>query len=205
MQAAAHNSKFAKKAGIPQSVAKKFVRADKGIAEDKIPGGRDAKDLAAFLSRFDFDEVAKGIKVEMEHTDDRETAKEIASDHLDEDPHYYSKLAKVHKESVMNKTPYFNNLHEDGYHDMENIHKCFIPATPYFNSLHENLDAMASDHAQLAQRLRGQIEGASAWLQHITKYQGKIEVARKKENETKKKADQAKKKAEKKQAKAKKK
>lgn len=29
MRAAAHDPKFAKKLGIPQSVAKKFVRADK--------------------------------------------------------------------------------------------------------------------------------------------------------------------------------
>ena len=29
MQAAAHNRSFAKKVGVPQSVAKKFVRADK--------------------------------------------------------------------------------------------------------------------------------------------------------------------------------
>lgn len=28
MQAAAHNAAFAKKAGVPQKVAKKFVRAD---------------------------------------------------------------------------------------------------------------------------------------------------------------------------------
>lgn len=30
MQAAAHNSEFARKAGIPQSVAKEFAAADKG-------------------------------------------------------------------------------------------------------------------------------------------------------------------------------
>ena len=30
MQAAAHNPKFAKKVGIPQKVAKEFVKADKG-------------------------------------------------------------------------------------------------------------------------------------------------------------------------------
>lgn len=148
------------------------------MSGDQLPGGVDAKDIDAFLSRFEPDEVAKGIKVEMEHTDDPQLAKEIASDHLDEDPHYYTKLVNMEKKE--NKTP-------------------------YFNSLQENLDAMASDHAQLAQRLRGQIEGASAWLQHVTKYQGKIEAARKKESEAKKKADQAKKKAEKKQAKAKKK
>jgi hypothetical protein len=35
MQAAAHNSKFAAKAKIPQSVAKEFVAADKGKARKK--------------------------------------------------------------------------------------------------------------------------------------------------------------------------
>jgi hypothetical protein len=37
----------------------------------------------------------KGISVEMEHTTDREIAKEIALDHLFEDPKYYDKLAKI--------------------------------------------------------------------------------------------------------------
>jgi hypothetical protein len=36
-----------------------------------------------------------GIKVEMEHTSKYEVAKEIALDHLKEDPNYYSKLHKV--------------------------------------------------------------------------------------------------------------
>ena len=35
MQAAAHNRKFAKKAGIKQRVAKEFVRADKKKARKK--------------------------------------------------------------------------------------------------------------------------------------------------------------------------
>ena len=33
MEAAAHNSAFAKKAGIPQKVAKEFVAADKAKAQ----------------------------------------------------------------------------------------------------------------------------------------------------------------------------
>jgi hypothetical protein len=37
----------------------------------------------------------EGIKVEMEHTKDKEKAKEIAMDHLFEDPNYYDKLKKV--------------------------------------------------------------------------------------------------------------
>ena len=37
-------------------------------------------------------ELAMGIKVEMEHTNDMEVAKKIAIDHLAENPHYYSDL-----------------------------------------------------------------------------------------------------------------
>jgi hypothetical protein len=42
----------------------------------------------------------KGIHVELEHTKDIETAKEIAMDHLAEDPEYYEKLSQVHKEAI---------------------------------------------------------------------------------------------------------
>ncbi len=46
-------------------------------------------------------QLNKGIKVEMEHTKDKEMAKEIAMDHLFEDPKYYDKLEKVEsKEST---------------------------------------------------------------------------------------------------------
>lgn len=38
-----------------------------------------------------------GTEVEMEHTDDRRKAREIAMDHLVEDPKYYSKLKQVEK------------------------------------------------------------------------------------------------------------
>ena len=37
-------------------------------------------------------QLDKGLKVEHEHTDDEETAKKIAMDHLSEDPDYYTKL-----------------------------------------------------------------------------------------------------------------
>ena len=38
-------------------------------------------------------EVSKGVKVEMEHTNDENIAHEIAMDHVFEDPKYYSKLS----------------------------------------------------------------------------------------------------------------
>ena len=40
-------------------------------------------------------ELKAGIAVEMEHTNDQETARRIALDHLYEDPEYYEKLAKA--------------------------------------------------------------------------------------------------------------
>ena len=40
-------------------------------------------------------QLDKGVKVELEHTKDKSIAREIALDHLAEDPKYYDKLAKV--------------------------------------------------------------------------------------------------------------
>ena len=50
-------------------------------------------------------QLDKGIKVELEHTSDRNVARKIALDHLNEDPHYYNKLAKVGLEESFDK-PY---------------------------------------------------------------------------------------------------
>lgn len=44
-------------------------------------------------------ELEKGIKVELEHTSDKKVAEEIALDHLNEKPNYYTKLAKIEKQS----------------------------------------------------------------------------------------------------------
>lgn len=42
-------------------------------------------------------QLHKGINVEKEHTTHENIAREIALDHLSEDPHYYDKLAKMEK------------------------------------------------------------------------------------------------------------
>lgn len=59
-------------------------------------------------SDFDKNQLEKGIKVEMEHTDDKKKAKEIAMDHLEEFDNYYDELEKMEnklkKESALNKT-----------------------------------------------------------------------------------------------------
>ena len=41
------------------------------------------------------DALTQGQQVEMEHTDDPNVARQIAQDHLDEDPDYYTKLQKM--------------------------------------------------------------------------------------------------------------
>lgn len=40
-------------------------------------------------------QLKKGIKVEQEHTNNIRMAKEIALDHIKEDPNYYDKLQRV--------------------------------------------------------------------------------------------------------------
>ena len=42
-------------------------------------------------------QIQKGIKIEMEHTDDKEKATEIAMDHVTEFPNYYDRLIKMEK------------------------------------------------------------------------------------------------------------
>lgn len=56
-------------------------------------------------------QLDKGIKVELEHTEDRSIAREIALDHLSEDPHYYNKLEKVGlEESVDSEIHHYKKL-----------------------------------------------------------------------------------------------
>ena len=46
-------------------------------------------------SDFNKKQLAMGIKVEREHTDDDDIAEAIAKDHLAEIPDYYTRLAKM--------------------------------------------------------------------------------------------------------------
>lgn len=63
------------------------------MSKDKIPGGLADKTKG----KFDPKQLAKGIKVEMEHTNDKSLAREIAKDHLVEDPKYYDHLLEMEK------------------------------------------------------------------------------------------------------------
>jgi len=48
-------------------------------------------------------ELAIGVQTEMEHTNDVKIAKEIALDHLSEDPYYYDKLKFIESVEIDNK------------------------------------------------------------------------------------------------------
>jgi inorganic pyrophosphatase-like protein/uncharacterized protein DUF5661 len=58
-----------------------------GLADTKKPGDFNPKSLM------------DGLRVELEHTNNRRLAREIASDHLTEDPQYYKKLQRMEKEA----------------------------------------------------------------------------------------------------------
>lgn len=61
---------------------------------DRLPGG-----LADKCNPRDFNpaDLKRGIKIELEHTNDESIALEIAMDHLTEDPEYYQKLETIEK------------------------------------------------------------------------------------------------------------
>lgn len=89
--------------------------------KQQIKGGKGDK-----LNPKDVDQnqLKMGIKIEMEHTKDPQLAKEIAIDHLAEDPTYYSKLktAKLeHKMNKMNKNKIIKLITEIAMQEMARI------------------------------------------------------------------------------------
>lgn len=72
----------------------KFNNGFRKTAKEIIKGGKaDNKPD----SDYDKDQLRKGVKVESEHTNNKAMAKEIAKDHLEEFPHYYTALIKMEK------------------------------------------------------------------------------------------------------------
>lgn len=79
--------------------------------EEKLKGGlADKMNLSDLAKKHKVEisllkkELMKGLSVEMEHTKDKSKAKEIAMDHLAEDPKYYTKLKKVESKEDYHKS-----------------------------------------------------------------------------------------------------
>jgi hypothetical protein len=78
-----------------QDLLREFVGClleKKAAHSDMLPGGEgdDNPDAVGI----DPDELAMGLEHEMEHTDDEAIAREIAIDHITEDPQYYTNLKR---------------------------------------------------------------------------------------------------------------
>ena len=65
-----------------------------------VPGGLADKKKD---DEFDSKELDMGKKVELEHTEDKELANDIAKDHLVEFPNYYTELKKMEDKLDKNK------------------------------------------------------------------------------------------------------
>jgi hypothetical protein len=74
---------FSKRSMVSGAAVGHKDRLKGGLADDNHP------------SDFDQKELEMGIKIEMEHTNDRNKAQEIAMDHLKEIPDYYTRLKKM--------------------------------------------------------------------------------------------------------------
>jgi hypothetical protein len=87
-------SKFDAAAGRGELKAAAFSAAK--LAKDLLHGGdADNKPDTSFSAVA----LLRGKKHEREHTDNGQVAKEIAKDHLSEDPRYYEKVEQIEKES----------------------------------------------------------------------------------------------------------
>lgn len=81
------------------------MRIDEVIKDDKL--GVPTPSLAELVKKHGVPEptlakqLAKGIETELEHTEDRALAKEIALDHIAEMPDYYDKLENMEKDKQL--------------------------------------------------------------------------------------------------------
>ena len=94
------------------------------MKNDQVKGGKADKITPKdIMKKFDVsivkvnNELDKGTKIELEHTDNKEMAREIALDHLTEFPDYYTRLEKMEKDAKKDWDinegigPLFNDLH----------------------------------------------------------------------------------------------
>lgn len=108
---------------------KDATKYKQSFKEEELSGGlSDGKSLSDIAKKFSYDDstdslnrkkftkmfiqlkrqLKKGIKVEMEHTKNRVVAREIAMDHLSEDPRYYDKLKKIESKEEEEEKKYLD-------------------------------------------------------------------------------------------------
>jgi hypothetical protein len=99
-----------------------FIGAMKSLNEaakktNKVKGGKGDK---LSPDQVNYHEFTKGWKHELEHTDDIDVAKEIALDHLAEDPNYYTRLDMVEYQAKKEKKKEKPQEPKDSLKDKDN-------------------------------------------------------------------------------------
>lgn len=124
------------------------------MKKERIPGGKSKgmslRDIAIMHCKSDSDdgkvekmlehlklEFKKGIKTELEHTTDKNIAREIAMDHLYEDPKYYTKLSKIEEgdlvKTIRKTIRQYLNENTNYYGDVKNTLIKRIPFLKEYN------------------------------------------------------------------------
>lgn len=112
----------------------------KGGKADKLTLGKIAKIHNIKKIEVLIPQLKLGIKTEMEHTDSKKQAKEIALDHLVEDPKYYTKLKKAKLEETIYKQLEEENIPSKLKSDVEiEYHKNLNPKFWLNNHLKSNI------------------------------------------------------------------
>lgn len=93
------------KGSVDKYLAALHANADESVElteENKLVGGKSDKlSIKDIAKKFDVStseiqaQIRKGVRVEMEHTSDKEKATEIATDHVSEFADYYDRLDKM--------------------------------------------------------------------------------------------------------------
>jgi hypothetical protein len=96
------DSAFGKLPTVNSDIMSDANKFKKDFKENSIKGGlADNMSLSDIAKKHKVNlgsitkEFKTGVEIEMEHTDNKSIAREIAKDHLYEDPKYYSKLSKI--------------------------------------------------------------------------------------------------------------
>jgi intein/homing endonuclease len=114
------------------------------IAADVLSGGKaDDKPSSDFSS----EQIAMGKKVEKEHTNSDELAEEIARDHLEEIPDYYTRLKKMEDEAKEKKASWSSEARniEIGPPPTPNRKEYPFVGTIHFNGLIINVENAPGD------------------------------------------------------------
>ena len=166
------------------------------MKKDKIPGGKakgkSLKDIATMHCKSDSknkvderkvekmldhlkSEFKKGIKTELEHTTDENIAREIAMDHLYEDPKYYTKLSKIEE---MKKTKKIN-INDLSEMVKKALNEEFVGGVNYDTDLSIELKDKVGDFSKLTPyvlELGNEIQSDSSGKIHVYDEGKKVKV-----------------------------